>query len=213
MATDALIRALSLRLQPVRRLPSAGRRTIAWAIFAAAWVAIGTLALGTRADLLSSARDPRSLCGAALLLAVFLLSARSAFQLSVPGAERGVWTRTLPIAALLAWASLVAGSGPLAGSIALRSGWPCAVRMAALGAGPALAALAMLRRAAPLRPAWTGWSALLSSASLAAFGTQLVCAKDDPRHLLLWHLGPLLAAALLGADLGRWSFGRRPVRP
>ena len=146
-----------------------------------------------------------------MLLLIFVLSARSAFHLSVPGAERSAGARTLPILGLLVWVSLVAaGHSPAAGDPL--PGWPCVWRMACLAFLPAFAVLVMLRKAAPLRPGWTGWFALLSAGSLAILGTQIVCGRDDPRHVYLWHFGPLLAAGLIGIHLGRRFLTRRSVR-
>jgi hypothetical protein len=68
---------------------------------------------------------------------------------------------------------------------------------------------ANLRRAAPLQPRYTGLLALLSTGALAALGTQLLCAKDDLLHVLLWHAGPLALTALLGVSLGDVLLRRR----
>ena len=87
MTNDLLIRSFSADLQPVRRLRSVDLRTVVWAAFALLCVSIGTCALGTRPDLAGKIRDPAFLCEGALLLALFALSARTAFQASVPGAE------------------------------------------------------------------------------------------------------------------------------
>jgi hypothetical protein len=42
-------------------------------------------------------------------------------------------------------------------------------------------------------------------------GTQMLCMKDEARHVLMWHLGPVVAAAFLGVALGRLLLGR-PTR-
>ena len=208
METEELARALAGSLEPVRRLAGVERRTLLWSGFALLCVSLGAWALGPRADLASKVRDPAWLRENALLLAVFVLSARSAFQLSVPGAERSAAARMLPLAGLLLWAALLAArlqADPLPAA----AGWLCISKMTCLALAPALAALVMLRRAAPLDPGWTGWSALLAAAALAILGTRALCAKDDPRHVFLWHFGPLLVAALAGIHLGRWLLARR----
>ena len=105
----------------------------------------------------------------------------------------------MPLAAVLGWAALVLSSGWHDASI----GWRCILRLSLFSLAPAGAALFMLRQAAPLSPRWTGGLALLAVSSLAMLGTQLVCPKDGPAHLLLWHLAPALLVALAGASLGR----------
>lgn len=212
MATEEVVRSLVRDLQPVRRLRGVQSRARLWATFALSCVFLGAWALGPRADLPMKIGDPGYLGGSALLLSIFALSARSAFHLSVPGAERAPGARALPILGLLLWATLLAtgASAGTGGSLSAADGWPCVWRMTCLALTPTLAALIMLRKGAPLSPGWTGWFALLSTSSLAILGTQALCAKDDPRHLFLWHLGPLLAASLTGVHLGRWFF--RPAR-
>lgn len=214
MGTEEIVRALVSGVKPVRRLRGVGWRALLWAGFAVMCVSVGAYALGARSDLAWRVRDPTYLRGSALLLLIFALSARGAFRLSVPGVEGGAGARALPILGLLVWVSLIAtGHSPSTSDpLSAAAGWPCVWRMACLAFAPTLAALFMLRKAAPLTPGWAGWFALLSAGSLAILGTQILCAKDDPRHLFLWHFGPLLAAALLGVHLGRWFLTRPDVR-
>lgn len=88
-------------------------------------------------------------------------------------------------------------------AVVTRAGLGCAARTFALALIPALALLGALRGSAVLEPRWTGALALTSAAALAAVGTQALCAKDDPLHALLWHVAPLMLAAIAGAGLGR----------
>ena len=206
MRTEQIVRSLAADLKPVRRLPKVEWRTAVWAVFAAACVAIGSYGIGPRTDLAAKLRDPAFLVEGALLVLVSLFAARSAFSSSIPGAERSTDGRILPVMGLLVWVCVIAG-GPAVASFA--PGWTCLARMIALVFVPALAALWMLRRAVPLAPGWTGGLALLSAGSLAMLGTRMLCPKDDPGHVLLWHLGPVLLAAVLGIRLGRWSLSRR----
>jgi hypothetical protein len=201
MNTEQLVQTLSSDLRPVRRLPGAGVRALSWAGLAVVCVAVGAAAVGLRPDILQKAHDFGFLARGLLLLAVSALAARSAFRLGVPGEQSARW---LPIAAALAWAGLVAAGGLDGAS----TGWLCIARIALFSLVPAAAAFVMLRKAAPLSAGWTGAMALFATASLAMLGTSLVCPKDAPAHLLLWHLAPALLVALLGAQLGRWLFER-----
>jgi len=215
MSSDKIIQYLARDLQPVRRLRGVEQRTLLWGGFALSCVSIGTYVLGARPDLSQKIRDPAYLCESALLLVlIFVFSARSAFHLSVPGAERSKGARMLPLLGLLLWACLIAahsGHSP-SGAADSINGWPCIWRMTGLALAPALAVLLMVRRAAPSSPGWTGWFALLSACSLAMLGTQILCANDDPRHLLIWHFGAVLVAGLVGIYLGRWLLTRAHVR-
>ena len=217
MSSDNIIESLARDLQPVQRLRGVERRALLWGGFALFCVSIGTYVLGARPDLSQKISDPAFLCESALLVLIFVFSARSAFHLSVPGAERSASARMLPLLGLLLWACLIttnSGHSP-SGAAESMNGWHCILRMTGLALAPAPAILFMVRRAAPLSPGWTGWFALLSACSLAILGTQILCANDDPRHLLLWHFGPVLVAGLVGIHLGRWLLtrdcGRRPA--
>jgi hypothetical protein len=217
--SEELVRSLVEDLRPVRRLRGVDSRTLLWAAFALACVCIGVYALGARPDLSSKLGDPAYRYENASLLLVFILSARSAFHLSVPGLERGQATRTLPMVGLLVWLSIVAlryssGAGePAAGAAASLAGWSCVWRMIRLALLPSVALFLMLRRAAPQRREWTGWFALLSSGSLAMMGTQLICARDEPRHVLLSHCGAVLLVGLVGMLVARLVLSSGSARP
>jgi len=214
MGSEEIVRSLARDLTPVRRLRGIEWRMLLWAGLALLFVSIGTWVLGTRPDLSGKIRDPAYLLENGLLLLVFALSAWNAFHLSIPGAERGAAARMLPILLLLAWVCLIAGHAPdaMTPTAARVSAWRCVLKMSCLALAPAVAVVLMLRKAAPLNPAWTSGFALLSAGSLAVLGTRFLCAKDTPLHVLLWHLGPLLAAALVGIQLGKWLLIRPGAR-
>ncbi len=115
--------------------------------------------------------------------------------------------RAVAVAGLLAWA-LVLTAGHVSPTAASSTGWNCVFRMAFLALVPSVAAFSMLRRAAPLKPGWTGSFAFIAIASVATSGMQTICPKDDPAHVLYWHFVPLLVCALAGARLGRRLLGR-----
>ena len=210
MGTEELIRSLASGLAPVRRLPAAGSRTLRWGTCALACVCIGVRAFGPRSDLSRKMQDPVYLRELTLLLAMSLVSAWTAFSLGIPGEGRGRGSGALAIAASVAWTALVVVHPAAATGAA--SGWPCVLRMACLGLVPAAAALSMVRRAAPLLPGWTGLFAVFSAACLALLGSRVLCGKDDPGHLLLWHFVPLVVSAFAGIHLGRLLLAR-PDRP
>jgi hypothetical protein len=76
-----------------------------------------------------------------------------------------------------------------------------------IGIVPAVAIIAMLRKAAPLHPRVTLALAALAVASIANFGLQFAHVSDASIMVLVWHLG---AAAVL-ASLGGW-LGKRVLR-
>jgi len=216
MTNDELVRKLVRELRPVRRLRGFEWRALAWAAVAFGWMAFVTHALGARPDLPRKLGETAFLAEGAALLALLVASARSAFRLSVPGLERAGSTRALPLLGLGAWMLLVIvdPSGRVAGSASAPSfllpGSPCAWKTIVLVFAPALCAFFMLRRAAPLSEGWTGLFALLASGALAMLGTQVVCRNDSLRHVLVFHVGAVLAAAAVGMVAGRVFLRRRP---
>ena len=214
METEELVRSLARTLRPVRRLRPPRWRAALWAGLAVCCVVFGASLLGPRSDLLSRTADPGFWGQNALLLFVFAASAAVAFQASVPGSEPAVYVRALPFLALLVWGCALAGGGWMSHvAAAPAAGWVCVSRMAGLGVVPAVAAFLMLRKGAAPDPGWTGAIALLASASLSVAGMQMVCVKDDPRHIFVWHFLPAAACALAGVLLGRrFLVTSRPTR-
>jgi hypothetical protein len=208
--TDALIRALTSDLTPVRRLRNVNTRTTLWVGLAALYVALGTLALGPRPDLARKLSDVGYLAESAALIAVLVSAARCAFRLSIPGIEPTALAWTVPAAAWALWVLRVASrwsAGGVAVELAAMSwigGLPCIWRMLGLAIAPAATGLIMLRKAAPRRRGWAGLCAVLAACSLAMLGTQAVCARDAAGHVLAWHAMPVAAIALVGAVAGRW---------
>jgi hypothetical protein len=217
MKTEQLIRALVADVRPVRRLPKASERCARWLGLALALVAVGAKLGGLRPDLAAKASDVVFLVENAALLLAFVLAARSVFELSVPDDDRPVATFALPVLALLLWLVLVlvrgwtgVDGGDL--ELAARTGVACVWRILGLGLPPAFACWAMLRRAAPLPQVWVGLFLSFSAFSLAAVGTQTLCAIDAPLHVLWWHCLPVLLLGLAGGCLARAAFMTRAPR-
>jgi hypothetical protein len=217
MRTDELIVELARSAGPVRPLPSPSIRLARWTAVTAPLMVLAVIVIGPRADVIAAMSDPAFVGIAGVTIVTALLSAASAFVLGVPGAERSIWQRMLPLLAGSLWALTLAYLLTTEGSAVQRlQQWPfhwlCLVEIAGLSIGPAWALVMMLRRAAPLRRAWAGALAILGSVALGAAATQFLCPLDDPAHQLVGHAFPVAVMALLGAlVIGRylnWT-GRR----
>jgi hypothetical protein len=205
--SDELIAALVADLRPIRRLASPRRRAARFGGLACGAVAMAVSLVGLRQDLTARLQQAPFLGETLLLFVLFGAATCSALGSSVPGAAlrgAGKWV----IAALGAWLVLIAARYTLEPSArAVGHGMPCVRRMLVLGSGPACVLLIMLRRAAPLRPGTSGLLAFLSAGSLGVLGTRLLCSKEEPLHVLLWHFMPLVAVAVLGSLCGRRWLG------
>lgn len=209
MRSDELVRALAADLKPVRRLRGVDARVALWTSLALCCVAAGSYTLGARSDLARKLHDPAYLAESAALLLLAVSSARRAFHLSIPGVERSPLARAVPFIELLAWILLIASrwspgtSGPPPGAVSSLGGLRCVGRILGLALAPSVPIFFMLRKAVPRERAWIGYLAVLSASALATLGTQMVCRKDGPVHVMLWHVAPVLLAALGGAGAGR----------
>ena len=208
MRTDELIVQLARAAGPVRPLPGPSVRLARWTAAAVPVTALGVIVIGPRADVLTAIYEPTFAGLAVATLGTALLSAAGAFVLSVPGAERSPLQRVVPLVAGGVWALvlvvlLTTGGDPVRRVLALPFHWACLIEIAGLSVVPGWALFAMLRRAAPLRRAWSAALATLAAVALAAVATQFICPVDDPAHQLVGHVLPVAFLSVWGAIVGR----------
>lgn len=206
---DQLILELAEDARPVKRLLPLRARFALWLGFAASYLAVAVAVLGVRPDLGEQLTSSWFLIPFLMSAAAALVSASSAFALSVPGAERPRWTRLAPTVVLLVWVAwmfyrMVSFVSDPAIWIAVISEYT----FEEIGIGLALASIPgvllflMVRRAAPLRPGWAGAFALIAAGSLSSLGGQLTCTSPCPIHAVVLHLTPMLAVGALGVVAG-----------
>lgn len=196
MKTDELILQLAKSAAPVRLLPPPFARTLRWLAMATMVGAVAVTAIGPRADLAAAVTRPAVLASLLALLIAAVSAAAAAMTMSVPGVERSPAQRAVPIAAIVAWAGtwlLMMATSPAGHARLFHAG--CAIEIAVLGVACGWTLVAMLRRAAPLKPAWTAGIAAIAAVTVASAATQLICPIDDPAHQLVGHV---LVAAVVG---------------
>jgi hypothetical protein len=213
MKTEDLIVALARSAAPVRPLRPPRVRFAAWSVIAIALAAVAVIVIGPRHDLSAALTRPVFDVSLLALLAAAALGAVTALTLGVPGAERSPVQRILPIVAIvlwtLIWLALTIVTSSSAAARAVRPvHWACLAEIAVLSAATGGALLMMIRRAAPLRPAWAASLAALSAVAVGSAATQVICPIDAPLHQLVGHVGPAVAIGTLGAWLGRLALAR-----
>jgi len=206
--TEELIVALARDGHPVRPLARPSLRLARWAAVMIPITAVAAIGIGLRPDVSAAITQPAFIGIFALTIATALISAASALVLSIPGAERSIVQRTLPLLTGGLWALalvvlLTGGGNPVPRLVAWPLHWLCVIEITALGIVPALALFIMLRRAAPLRRYWSGALAVLAAVAIGAATTQLICPIDDPAHQLVGHFLPVVVLSMLGALSGR----------
>ena len=220
MRTEELIVQLASTAGAVRPLPRPSVRLAHWTAGVIPLIALGVMVIGPREDVWTAFREPAFMVLVLVTLATALLAAASAFVLSVPGAERASVSRTTALVAGSVWAfvvmvRLMEGGDPARRLLVLPIHSLCVIEIAGLGFVPGWALFAMLRRAVPLRQAWSGALATLAAAALGAVATQVLCPIDDPAHHLVGHVLPVILLAAAGTVAGRRAFDwrRRPPSP
>ncbi len=203
MKTEHLIEKLIQTNRPVKRLTTPVLSFLKWAFVSMLCMGVGVSLFGLISDLESVVFQNgftfQFLCS--LMLA--LMSALSAFILSVPDEEK-TWVNILPLATLALWLLSISQSFYFNEIIKGGIGVNCVRDIVVLSIVPAALLFAMLRRAAPLNKGKVGTFAALSVASLGALGTQFICHNDDPLHLILWHYLPVLFIGFSGFFLGKF---------
>ncbi len=212
--SDALRRAVTGDLRPVRPLARPWRRTAAIAPLAALLLLAVPWWFGQRDD--AGAIGIAWTWGASVLqLAYGIWLIGTGLREAVPG--RSSATSTL-VARVSAAALILVGVTMVTYAFSPTAPLPeryfavtriCLFGSATVGV-PLLVAVALLAaRAYPLRPSVVGMLCGLGAGLVADSGWRLFCAFSDPVHVLLAHGGAIVALALGGAGfahlLARWQ--------
>ena len=205
MTTDELIRDLASHAAPVRPLRAPGLGAAAWCGVALASAVFGVALFGARPDIGERLRQPEFVWTLAAALGAAVSASASALVLAVPGRERTRALRRSALAIVALWGlvllAMIVREGR--GFAADWHGPVCFIRAMAVGAVPAGVLFAMIRRAAPLQPAWSGALAGVAAVASGAIAVHVACPLNDPAHTLLGHFAPVLATGWLGALAGR----------
>ncbi len=212
MKTEDLIVQLAGAATPVRPLDRPAVRFLRWLGAAVPFAVLFVVLVGPRPDLSTVIDRTAFLASTSLMIATALIAAASALATGVPGRERG-WAGAMPFALAAIWVGLlvawVVPSGTPGPRVAVQPlHLLCIVEIAAIGLVPAIGLLAMLRRAAPLRPGWSALLASLAGLALGTAATEFLCPTSVPVHLVLGHALPAAiltcAAALAGRSRLAW---------
>jgi hypothetical protein len=209
VSTEDLIQWLASDLQPVRRLQPVAIRVAGWFVVALAALGLVMVLMGVRRELGDAVDRTDFAIEAALLIVTAVSAAVGALLMSIPGAERARLVRLLPIVAGSATVLWALGEQLIASAMGAPTGrltfaWHCVYKTASVAAIPSVVLFVMIRRAAPLHTARTGFLAMLATAAVGVLGANIICPNDRPLHMLLWHAAPLMLFAGFGAGLGTW---------
>jgi len=218
--TQQLIERLAGGARPVKPLASPLKRTLAWALAAAALIALVSTSFGVRPHLWKTMTSPGEAIEFAGSILTGLFAAYAAFQVSVPG-RSGSWA-WLPVLPLALWLGGI-GVGCIGDFEAMglaafgfqAHGGECARAILAMSLPLVLVLVLMVRHAGVVRPAPTAMLAALSAAALSSAGVSLFHNGETGLMSLLWHGGVVallsLASLAAGERLFAW-IGYAPRR-
>ena len=208
METSELIKRLSVSVKPVQRLEAPLLRFARWVAVAIFSLGTGIFLFGVREDVPQSLMRMGFSAQAFALMLLALLSALSAFLLSVPD-RKLIVVSLIPPATLGFWLLAIMYSIFTSGHLSGGLGLTCVRDIIALALLPGAFLFFMLKQAAPLEPSRVGVFSMLSVAGLGALATQFICRNDDPLHILLWHFLPVAVlgcvGVLIGGSILRWN--------
>lgn len=215
MDTEKLIQTLVETAQPVRPLPHPLARTAMWLAIAIPYMALVVYVMSPRSDLVSKMSETRYLIEQVAALATGIAAAIAAFAATIPGYSRKVLF--LPVPPLAVWLGVL-GQGCVSAwlqfgtnGLTLQPDWFCFPAIVLVGAIPAVAMVAMLRRGAPLMPCTTVVLGALAAAGLGNFGLRLFHPQDAGLMVLVWQFGSVFILASLAGCLGRYVLNWRSV--
>lgn len=209
MRTDDLIDRLGRNVTVASPLPTPGRRTALWMVWAVIYligVALMMFAVMSSAGVTPT---PLYLVQQSAALVTGIMAARAALASVIPGSKNRVWV--LPAIGGASWGAALLWAGALdlqaSGTLGVtsQSDWPCVASMTVGGFLVGAPLAWMLRRGAPLTPGLTAFLAALAALSFANFEACLTRPHAFALTVLLWHGGTLAAVAALCALTGhRW---------
>jgi len=215
MDTERLIQTLVDTATPVRPLARPWVRAALWLAIAIPYIALVVYVMSPRPDLMTKMGDARYLVEQVAALATGIAAAVAAFASTIPGFNRRLML--LPLLPLIAWLGAL-GDGCIGiwlqfgwDGLTLRPDWFCFPAIVLVGAIPAVAMVAMLRRGAPLMPHTTVALGGLAAAGLGNFGLRLFHPQDASLMVLVWQFGSVFILASLAGCLGRYVLNWKSI--
>lgn len=211
MKKDQLVDRLAVDLRPVHRFPT-GVVVALWLVIS--WVFVCLVTFGTgdlRPGVMEQlGQSPRFVAECLFGVLVGVVVFRNASLLSLPGVLTSKRAAIATVGLLVLWvgAYLYGLANPALEPSMLGKRPHCFVETFAFSSVPLVLGYWLLSRRTPIARGWTG--ALLGAAatSIPATIMQIAC-MYDPKHILQFHLAPVIIVASAGAIVG-WLAFRKP---
>lgn len=210
MNTEQLIKQL-VEEGAQEALPHPMKQTIKWLLVALLYLGGVSLFFGFRADIAVQLSTVSIDLELLFLLAMAVSAALAAFCLSRPDGHQMPWIKYIPFAFLLPWAiTAFAGS---AGDLQLANilhemtlnQFGCPWHILLFSVPPGIVMFLALRKGATIRCCWAGLMAAWSVSAFAYMLMRLFEQNDDPAHLLVWHVFPIVLICIAGMMIGKFA--------
>jgi hypothetical protein len=139
---------------------------------------------------------------------ISFVSGFAAYSSSIPGRAKPTYTRLAYVFSFLLMVSYLIQSTPEAFAVQVANEahllqGPCGVFIALTGLASGAWMLSRVKRAAPVDLAFTATWTATSVGAMAAMFMHLVCSHENPAHLLIWHVFPLVLLILIASAISQ----------
>lgn len=205
MNTENLIKSLTNELPSTTKVVKSGKLFLIWASITFVFIGIAMYWLVVASNLDIILESPAMILEAFFTLLLGVLAAAGAFILSVPGKRASLDLKYMAVFPMILWSATVFVRWSILDTAQSNILGPahCLWAIVGLSIIPSTGMFYLLKRAAPLNNAVTGFLALTSCLALAAFVMRLGCTLHTPMHQFFVHFLPVFVIGGLGIYLGK----------
>ncbi len=207
MRTENLVERLTAELTPVRRLARPEIRLARWLLLSMPASLLVAWSFGFRPDLLACLGDRAFQLEEAAAVLTAIVGAYAALCAGLP--DQPGWKVWLPLAPMAVWLGVLGQQclavvlllGPA--GLQITADPLCFPAIVMGGLIPAVAIVAMLRRAGMFRVSHACLCGAMSAAALGAAALRLFHTQDAAIMVIVWQLGSVVLFSLIAGALGR----------
>jgi hypothetical protein len=208
MNTDRLIDTLVAE-GAKRPLPHPFKQTLLLLGGTMVWLVTLSVFHGFRFDIWDKFSDHLYVLELGFLFLMTMSSCLAALCLSRPDGQQMPWIRFVPFGFLVLWTGVAfTGASDISWTSIFHTvtlcQFSCAWHILIFSVPPSIAMFLTIRKGAPIQCCWAGSMATLSVTALGYLWLRLVELNDNPLHLIVWHVLPIMVICLVGMMAGKY---------
>jgi hypothetical protein len=211
MKTENLINKL-IDEGPKKPLPHPLKQTFYWLIGIVIYLILFATYNGFRSDITEKLREIPYVIEIILLFGIGTSSALTTLCLSRPDGHQMPWLKLVPFGFILLGviAAFIGSTAEIsvhnfAHSMTLKQ-FNCPMDIILFSALPGMALFFIVRIGITIQCCWAGTMATLSVTSFGYLLMRLIEPIDNPAHLIVWHVMPIIMICILGMMIGKLVF-------